>query len=151
MPEHGGREIIGARFDSDAKFAYASLPEEEATDFYRDIMNTEPDVPLAAADAENEILYLNKDEQWGLARDAVSEVERPSSDFLDWSWEETAQEASNFDSAEEYADSADIDIELVDTERISELTDLYMERDLPENIETYSITLEEPDKPNIFR
>lgn len=143
MPEHRGREIIGARFDQDAKFAYAALPEEEDVDFYVDNMNTGPEVPLAAADAENEILYVNKDEHWSFAQDAVPVVERPSDQYLGWSWEEDPELAEDFDSAREYSDASKMDVEVVDSEKISAIVDRYMERDLPDSVETYSITLED--------
>jgi hypothetical protein len=145
MPEHRGREIIGARFDTDAKFAYAALPEEEDVDFYVERMNTGPEVPLAAADAENEILYVNGDEDWGFARDAVPEVERPSSDYLGWRWEEDPEMATEFDSAEQYAEASDLEVEILDSERISALVDVYMQRDLHDAVDAYSITLTEPD------
>jgi hypothetical protein len=151
MPEHRGREIIGARFDTDAKFAYASLPEEEAIDFYVERMNTGPEVPLAAADAENEILYVNEDEEWGFAQDAVPQVERPSSDYLGWSWEEDPETAAQFDSAELYAEASGLDVELVGSEGITELVDTHMERNVQETIPAYSITLDEPDRSGQFR
>lgn len=144
MPKRNGREIIGARFDSDARFGYASLPEEEADGFYAGEMNTGPEIPLAATDAEEEILYVNEDEHWGFAQDAVPEVERPSGDYLGWRWEEDPELATEFDSAQQYAEASQLDVEVVDSERITALVDLYMERNLPDSIETYSITVDKP-------
>lgn len=148
MPEIGGREIIGASFDTDAKFAYAFLPEEEARDFYVERMNTGPEVPLAAADAENEILYVNEDEEWSFARDAVPQVERPSSDYLGWRWEEDPEHVEDFDSAESYAEASGLEVEVVDSESITELVETYMDRDLQDAVPAYSITLDEPSGPD---
>lgn len=144
VPEHRGRELLGARFDTDARFAYAMMPEEEAPDFYVRKMNTAPEVPLAAADAENRVLYLNEEEDWGLVEDAVPVVERPSQDFLGWNWDEDPGLASRYDSGVEYADGSELDVRLVDSGSLGDMVEAYMDRDVSEAVESYTIELDEP-------
>lgn len=106
-------------------FLYIVFPSEEDdyNGWVEENMNTAPDVPLAAVDIEEQQIYINEVEYWGLVSDAFQVLEDQSSDKYDLHFEVMSDKAQEAESLEEYLACLEdcSGIEAVGTDEIEDL------------------------------
>jgi hypothetical protein len=120
------RDKVGARSQDDK--VYAGVNQEEASEFLVKEMRTSPARPLAVFDVEDRVLSLNEEEHWSLVSYAVSAAERASRDHYGLAWEMKAQEASEVESAEQYAELVsddDFRVNLMSSDQIVDVLEDY--------------------------